>query len=80
VNYQIQAPPPFNNDVHEDIFKNLDRIRATNYTSDYDLHVDLSRTLKRLDDGHCVWINSCYVSANSTQPLFGDLLIRHLEL
>lgn len=62
VNYQIQAPPPFNEDVHEDLFKDLDRIRATNYASDYDMHVDLSRTLKRLNDGHCVWINGCYDS------------------
>ncbi|KAF8157203.1 hypothetical protein B0H34DRAFT_490777 [Crassisporium funariophilum] len=62
VNYQIQAPPPFNNDVHEDLFADLARIQKQSYKSDYDLHIDLSRTLKRLNDGHCVWINSCYDS------------------
>ncbi|KAL0959839.1 hypothetical protein HGRIS_011515 [Hohenbuehelia grisea] len=62
-NYQIQAPPPFHNDVHEDVIKSLARIRATRYASDYDLHIDLSRTLKRLNDGHCVWINRCYDSS-----------------
>ncbi|KAL0959829.1 hypothetical protein HGRIS_011506 [Hohenbuehelia grisea] len=63
VNYQIQAPPPFQNDVHEDLLKDIARIRTTNYASDYDLHVDLSRTLKRLNDGHCVWINRCFDSS-----------------
>jgi hypothetical protein len=62
VNYQIQAPAPFDKDVHEDLFKDLARINATEYAHDYDMHIDLSRTLKRLNDGHCVWINSCYVS------------------
>lgn len=60
VNYQIQAPAPFNNDVHEDLLKDLARIKSQRYASDYDLHIDLSRTLKRLNDGHCVWINRCF--------------------
>lgn len=60
VNYQIQAPDPFENDVHEDLLKDLARISIQRYKSDYDLHIDMSRTLKRLNDGHCVWINSCY--------------------
>ncbi|KAG7091916.1 hypothetical protein E1B28_008311 [Marasmius oreades] len=60
VNYQIQAPPPFDKDVHEDLAADLARIRHQSYFSDYDLHIDLSRTLKRLNDGHCVWINTCY--------------------
>ncbi|KAL4261125.1 Secondary metabolite-associated S41A peptidase [Pleurotus pulmonarius] len=62
VNYQIQAPAPFNNDVHEDLLKDLARIKSQRYASDYDLHIDLSRTLKRLNDGHCVWINRCFDS------------------
>ncbi|KAJ6588635.1 hypothetical protein B0H19DRAFT_1100376 [Mycena capillaripes] len=61
VNYQIRAPAPFSQFVHEDLFADLARISKTSYNSDYDLHIDLSRTLKRLDDGHCVWINACYV-------------------
>ncbi|KAJ8454077.1 hypothetical protein ONZ45_g19447 [Pleurotus djamor] len=62
VNYQIRAPAPFNNDVHEDLMKDLARIRSQRFASDYDLHIDLSRTLKRLNDGHCVWINRCFDS------------------
>ncbi|KAJ6580011.1 hypothetical protein DFH09DRAFT_1260401 [Mycena vulgaris] len=62
VNYQIKAPEPFSEFVHEDLFKDIARISKTHYASDYDLHIDLSRTLKRLNDGHCVWINACYVS------------------
>ena len=61
VNYQIQAPPPFNNDVKEDLLADIARIREQSYHSDYDLHIDLSRSFKRLNDGHCVWVNLCYV-------------------
>jgi len=61
VNYQLKAPEPFTADVHEDLFGDLARIEKQSYRSDYDLHIDFSRTLKRLNDGHCVWINSCYV-------------------
>ncbi|KAJ8516763.1 hypothetical protein ONZ45_g5979 [Pleurotus djamor] len=61
-NYQIQAPPPYDKDVREDVVKSLQRIQAQKYASDYDLHIDLSRTLKRLNDGHCVWINRCFDS------------------
>ncbi|KAK7044505.1 peptidase S41 family protein ustP [Favolaschia claudopus] len=63
VNYQIKAPEPFTQSVHEDLFRDIDRISHTQYASDYDFHIDLSRTLKRLNDGHCVWINSCYDSS-----------------
>jgi len=61
VNYQLRAPFPFTDDVHEDLLGDLARIQKQDYPSEYDLHIDLSRTLKRLNDGHCVWINSCYV-------------------
>ena len=62
INYQIQAPPPFNNDVHVDIAAELTRIRAQTYASDFDFHVDLSSTIKRLQDGHTVYINLCFDS------------------
>ncbi|KAJ3988804.1 hypothetical protein F5890DRAFT_1490293 [Lentinula detonsa] len=62
VNYEIAAPEPFTEFVHEDLLKDLARISSQSYPSDYDLHLDVSRTLKRLNDGHCVWINSCYDS------------------
>ncbi|KAF9051848.1 hypothetical protein BJ165DRAFT_1413781 [Panaeolus papilionaceus] len=54
VNYQIRAPPPFHN--HD---------KEAKYPSDHDLHIDLSRALQRLNDGHAVWINNCYVSGLS---------------
>jgi len=61
VNYEISAPEPFTEFVHEDLLKDLARISGQSYDSDFDLHIDLSRTLKRLNDGHCVWINNCFV-------------------
>jgi hypothetical protein len=62
VNYQLSAPEPFTADVHEDLLGDLSRISMQDYPSDYDLHIDLSRTFKRLNDGHCVWVNHCYDS------------------
>jgi len=63
-NYQISAPEPFKDEVHEDVLADLARIGGSKYKSDYDLHIDFSRTLKRLNDGHCVWVNACYVCAS----------------
>ncbi|KAF7428583.1 hypothetical protein PC9H_007809 [Pleurotus ostreatus] len=60
VNYQIQAPEPFARDVHEDLHTDLARINNQNYSSDFELHVDLFRTFKRVNDGHCAYINYCY--------------------
>ncbi len=60
VNYEKLAPAPFTLDVHEDLLADLARISSQKYASDFDLHIDLSRTLKRLNDGHCVYINYCY--------------------
>ncbi|KAG7448573.1 uncharacterized protein BT62DRAFT_889155 [Guyanagaster necrorhizus] len=62
VSYEVQAPWPYS-DTHEDILADLARISSQTYASDYDLHVDLSLTVKRLHDGHCVWVNYCYDSA-----------------
>ncbi|KAK0452279.1 hypothetical protein EV421DRAFT_890075 [Armillaria borealis] len=62
VNYEVQAPQPYS-DTHENVLADLVRISSQTYASDYDLHVDLSLTVKRLHDGHCVWINYCYDSA-----------------
>ncbi|KAK7047451.1 hypothetical protein VNI00_006682 [Paramarasmius palmivorus] len=50
VNYQIQAPPPFEEDVREDIIADLERIRSQPYVSEYQFHIDVSRALKRLQD------------------------------
>lgn len=61
-NYQLRAPEPFTQDVHEDLLGDLARISRQAYPSDYDLHIDLSRTLKRLNDGHCAYSSTCYDS------------------
>ncbi|KAF9813253.1 hypothetical protein IEO21_05688 [Rhodonia placenta] len=62
VNYQKQAPPPFADDVHEDVLGDLARISSQEYASDFDLHIDISRAVKRLNDGHCVYYSLCYDS------------------
>ncbi|KAI0792260.1 hypothetical protein C8Q75DRAFT_792008 [Abortiporus biennis] len=62
VNFEKLAPEPFTADVHEDLLFDLARISQQSYPSDFDLHIDMSRTLKRLDDGHCVYLNMCYDS------------------
>ena len=61
-NYQIQAPPPYDKDVRVNLPVELARIKRQPYLSEYDFHVDLSRTVKRLNDGHCTWTFGCYVS------------------
>lgn len=62
VSYQVRAPEPFTADVHEDILGDLARIGTTAYSSEFAMHVDLSRSVKRLMDGHCVYSNLCYDS------------------
>ncbi|KAJ7703099.1 hypothetical protein B0H17DRAFT_1041664 [Mycena rosella] len=62
VNYQILAPPPFQNDVHEDIAADLARIFQMSYDSDFEFHLDLYRSFRRLNDGHCTVFNFCYDS------------------
>ncbi|KAL1948805.1 hypothetical protein VTO73DRAFT_10611 [Trametes versicolor] len=62
VNYEKLAPAPFTSDVHEDLLADLARISHQSYANELELHVDLSRTLKRLNDGHCVYINECFDS------------------
>ncbi|KAJ7770130.1 hypothetical protein DFH07DRAFT_768685 [Mycena maculata] len=57
VNYQILAPPPFRNDVHEDIAADLARISQMTYESDFDFHLDLYHSFKRLNDGHSLYIS-----------------------
>lgn len=63
LNYEISAPEPFTQDVHEDLLADLARINSTNYASDFDLHIDISQSVKRLQDGHCVYTNACYDSS-----------------
>ena len=60
-NYQIQAPEPYAEDVHEDVLADLAKIQGTDYASDYDLHIAVQQAVARLQDGHCVWRNYCFV-------------------
>ncbi|KAG2015627.1 hypothetical protein CC2G_008882 [Coprinopsis cinerea AmutBmut pab1-1] len=62
VNYQVQAPPPYHNDVHEDLHGDLDRISQTEYDSEFDFHLDVYRAFKRVNDGHCGVYNRCFDS------------------
>jgi len=62
VNYQILAPHPFDKYVHEDIAADVARIKETSYPSDFDFHIDIYRSFRRLNDGHCVVLNLCYDS------------------
>jgi hypothetical protein len=59
-NYQIQAPEPFKNDVHEDMQADLARIASENQTSEFDLHLDIYRAVRRVNDGHCAALDLCY--------------------
>ncbi|KAF8161177.1 hypothetical protein B0H34DRAFT_781781 [Crassisporium funariophilum] len=61
-NYQIQAPAPYENDVHEDLAADLVRISEQTYSSDFDFHLDIYRSFKRVNDGHCGVYNLCYDS------------------
>ncbi|KAG6813617.1 hypothetical protein H0H92_009234 [Tricholoma furcatifolium] len=62
VNYQIQAPSPYDQDVHEDLKADLAKASLKDYASDFDLHLDLYRSFKRVNDGHCGVYNYCYDS------------------
>lgn len=77
VNYQIRAPEPFTQYVHEDLLVDLARISQQPYFNDLDLHIDLSRTLKRLNDGHCVYINSCYDCTHAHSRVLSVLSYAH---
>lgn len=58
-------PDPFTDDTI-DLLKELQRIKGTNYTSDFELHQDISTTVKRLGDGHAGYLNYCYDSLYTT--------------
>ncbi|KAG6821171.1 hypothetical protein H0H93_005391 [Arthromyces matolae] len=66
VNYQIRAPPPFDQDVKEDLKADLARISLQNYYSDFAFHLDLYHSFKRVNDGHCGVYNYCYDSVYVT--------------
>ncbi|KDQ06441.1 hypothetical protein BOTBODRAFT_181596 [Botryobasidium botryosum FD-172 SS1] len=69
VTYSLQEPAPFD-EIHVDIQAELARIRGSTYQFDFELHQDVSRTVKRLKDGHAVYINYCYDSLFTTYHPF----------
>ena len=75
MNYQIQAPPPYDEDVHEDLVADLARISKESYFSEFDFHIDIYRSFKRVNDGHCGVFNFCYDCEHPTSP---TLLETHL--
>ncbi|CAE6372233.1 unnamed protein product [Rhizoctonia solani] len=52
-------PEPFE-DATVDILGELQRIKQSTYSSDFELHQDVSRTVNRLEDGHAGYTNYCY--------------------
>lgn len=59
-NYQIQAPAPYDNDVHHDLHRDLARIGNTEYESEFDFHVDVYTSFKKVNDGHCGVYSRCF--------------------
>jgi hypothetical protein len=60
-NYEIQAPAPFS-DLHDDIVATLARVSTQAYDSDFQLHVDVATSTRKMGDGHSVYVNMCYDS------------------
>ncbi|KAJ1304929.1 hypothetical protein OPQ81_006062 [Rhizoctonia solani] len=60
--WQKLAPAPFT-----EATSNLDfefaRIKATKYSTDYDFNRDVYDVINHLDDGHTLWLPSCYWAA-----------------
>ncbi|KAG8762056.1 hypothetical protein FRC11_011441 [Ceratobasidium sp. 423] len=65
VSFHLNMPDPFT-DSTVDIQGELRRIGGTRYDSDFALHQDVSKTVKRLNDGHAGYINYCYDSLFTT--------------
>ncbi|KAJ1302897.1 hypothetical protein OPQ81_003196 [Rhizoctonia solani] len=64
-NFHLHMPDPFTDDTI-DLLGEFQRIRKTTYNSDYELHQDVSKTVKRLGDSHAGYVNYCYDSLFST--------------
>ncbi|CUA71803.1 Glucan 1,4-alpha-maltotetraohydrolase [Rhizoctonia solani] len=57
--FHLDMPEPFK-DTTVDILGELQRIKKSTYSSDFELHQDVSRTVNRLADGHAGYTNYCY--------------------
>jgi len=56
------APAPFQESTVK-LPEELARIESATYETDYDFNVDLYLTISRLNDGHTLYLPSCYVDA-----------------
>ncbi|CAE6438316.1 unnamed protein product [Rhizoctonia solani] len=64
-NFHLKMPDPFTDDTI-DLLGECQRIKKTTYKSDFELHQDVSTTVKRLGDSHAGYVNYCYDSLFST--------------
>ncbi|KIY53947.1 hypothetical protein FISHEDRAFT_32250 [Fistulina hepatica ATCC 64428] len=78
-NYQIKAPKPFADQVQEDLVADLGRISETSYSSEFDFHLDMYLSAKRLNDGHCGTYNYCYDSFYVTYLPTPLVLLTHSD-
>ncbi|KAG8737546.1 hypothetical protein FRC12_017108 [Ceratobasidium sp. 428] len=63
--FHLNMPDPFTDDT-VDLIGELNRIKSTTYSSDFEVHQDVSRQVKRLGDGHAGYLNYCYDSSYIT--------------
>ncbi|KAG9128409.1 hypothetical protein FRC07_013749 [Ceratobasidium sp. 392] len=63
--FHLNAPDPFTSNT-VDLIGELKRVRSTTYSSDYEIHQDVSKLVNRLGDGHARYLNYCYDSAYET--------------
>ncbi|KDN37129.1 hypothetical protein RSAG8_10338, partial [Rhizoctonia solani AG-8 WAC10335] len=64
-NFHLNMPDPFTDDTIN-LIGEFQRIKKTIYKSDFELHRDISTTVKRLGDSHAGYVNYCYDSLFST--------------
>ncbi|CAE6460494.1 unnamed protein product [Rhizoctonia solani] len=64
-NFHLNMPDPFTDDTI-DLLGEFQRIKRTTYKSDFELHRDISTTVKRLGDSRAGYVNYCYDSLFST--------------
>ncbi|KAI0299451.1 hypothetical protein B0F90DRAFT_1810692 [Multifurca ochricompacta] len=64
--YYPKSSAPFPNMRH--IRAGLARINTTSYSTDYDFNLDLYNFVNQLNDGHTLWLPSCYVTWESLLP------------
>jgi hypothetical protein len=69
VNYQKLAPLPYTLDVHNDIYADLAEIERTNFPSEYEQHIALSRAFKKSQDGRFIATTISYTPLTTIQQV-----------